>query len=168
MPVMKNPLGSATSPSDFWGQRWNLVIHSVLKGGVYKPVRSMGYSPIVGVMATFFASGLFHEWLVFGLCTSACKLDPAMSRSCYHPQYGGSMAFFTWQAMLLAGEFTLGRTKLVTSITHHIPVYVRTALIIAMGIPLAHFFTEPYVRSDFFRHGQIGLPMILRLNDTAR
>jgi hypothetical protein len=35
---MDNPLVASTSPGDFWGRRWNLVIHTCLKNGVYKLV----------------------------------------------------------------------------------------------------------------------------------
>jgi hypothetical protein len=29
--TMKNPLLTATSPSDFWGRKWNLIVHGALK-----------------------------------------------------------------------------------------------------------------------------------------
>lgn len=165
-PVMMNPLGGSKSPSDFWGRRWNLLVQSVLKGGIYKPTRKLGYSHATAVLTTFVASGLFHEWLAHGLFSTAC-LDDTTSRSCYHPRYGGSMVFFLWQALLVAGEFVLGQTALVTQISQHLPFAVRTALVIAMGSPFGHFFVEPYVRSDYFRHGQFGLPMILRIDDSS-
>jgi hypothetical protein len=164
-PVMKNPLGGAKSPSDFWGRRWNLLVQSVLKGGVYKPFRKYGYSPTTAVIATFLASGLFHEWLAHGLFSTSCLDDLSETSSCYRPTYGGSLIFFSWQSVLIAGEFIIGNTALVTSLSKHLPLPARSALIIALGIPLAHFFTEPYVRSNFFRHGQIGLPMILRVDE---
>lgn len=164
-PVMKNPLGGAKSPSDFWGRRWNLIVHSVLKGGVYKPLRKYGRSPTTAGIATFLASGIFHEWLVHGLFSTTCRgPDSRSSPSCYDPMYGGAMIFFLWQSILLAGEFMLGKTALVASLARTLPLPVRTALIIALGIPFAHFFTEPYVRSNFFRHGQMGLPMILQVD----
>jgi hypothetical protein len=163
-PVMKNPLGGAKSPSDFWGRRWNLLVQSVLKGGVYKPFRKYGYSPTTAVVATFLASGLFHEWLAHGLFSTACRDPNAAVSSCYHPMHGGAMIFFSWQAVLIAAEFVIGNTALATSLSKHLPLPARTALIIAAGIPFAHMFTEPYVRSDFFRHGQIGLPMILQVD----
>ncbi len=28
---MRNPMLEATSPSDFWGRRWNVLVHSVMK-----------------------------------------------------------------------------------------------------------------------------------------
>jgi len=62
--VMKNPMFESRSPSDFWSRRWNLLIHRVLKGGVYKPVRKHG-SIALACVAVFVASGLFHEFLIF-------------------------------------------------------------------------------------------------------
>jgi hypothetical protein len=29
--VMENPLLESTSPSEFWGERWNKLVHGVLK-----------------------------------------------------------------------------------------------------------------------------------------
>ena len=63
-PVMKNPLFESKSPLDFWSKRWNLLIHKVLKGGVYKPVRKHS-SAITAMIASFVASGIFHEWLLY-------------------------------------------------------------------------------------------------------
>jgi hypothetical protein len=75
------------------------------------------------------------------------------------------MVFFVWQALLMAGEMTIGQTKAVATFAHGLSTPLRTALVIAMGLPTAHFFCEPYFRSDFFMHGQLGLPMVLRIED---
>jgi hypothetical protein len=29
--VMENPILESTSPSEFWGKRWNKVVHGILK-----------------------------------------------------------------------------------------------------------------------------------------
>jgi hypothetical protein len=63
--MMKNPMLKATSPSNFWSGRWNLVVHGVLKRGVFKPVYSVS-SKFVATLATFLASGLFHEYILIG------------------------------------------------------------------------------------------------------
>ena len=160
--VMNNPLGGATSPSDFWGRRWNMIVQSVLKGGVYKPMRKHQYSPTIAAISTFLMSGLFHEWLIFGLFATACVADPEGS-SCHRPLYGGAMVFFGWQALMIAFEYMWGRTPALQRMSRHLPTSARTLIIIGLGLPLAHFFCEPYVRTGFFRHGQIGLPMIIPL-----
>lgn len=65
--VMYNPILTATTPSDFWGRKWNTVVHGVLKGGVFKPTfRYFGRT--VAVFSTFLASGLLHEWILTGRC----------------------------------------------------------------------------------------------------
>lgn len=48
-----------------------MVVHGLLKRGVYKPVRSLSqpfpkYSRFTASMAAFIASGVFHEWLLSG------------------------------------------------------------------------------------------------------
>jgi hypothetical protein len=164
-PVMKNPLFESTSPSDFWGRRWNLLVHGVLKGGVFKPVRKY-YSKTVAVVAVFLASGAFHEWL---LNTLFAPLPHQLDESgncpdCFSPTYGAAMVFFIWQAILVAAEMMVGRTPLVTRLAKCLPLPVRTAMVIGLGLPLAHFFSGPYVRSDYFHHGQPALPMILRVD----
>jgi hypothetical protein len=161
--VMNNPLGGATSPSDFWGRRWNMLVQNVLKGGVYKPLRKYGYSPTIAAVSTFLMSGLFHEWLTVGFFATACATDP-QGANCFHPFYGGAMVFFGWQGLLIAFEYMLGRNPVVAWVSHRLPTPVRSLLIIMFGIPMAHFFLEPYVRTNFFRHGQMALPLILPLD----
>lgn len=56
IPNMLNPIFESSSISDFWGRRWNLVVHGMLKRGVYKPVRTK-YSRLIASTATFLASG---------------------------------------------------------------------------------------------------------------
>jgi Membrane bound O-acyl transferase family len=160
--VMKNPLGGSTSPTDFWSRRWNTLVHGVLKGGVYKPLRKHGYSPTTAAVSTFLMSGLFHELLIAGFFASPCAADPN-SPSCYRPLYGGAMVFFAWQALLIALEYLLGRHATVVWVSSCLPTLVITIIIIFLGIPTAPFFSEAYVRSGFFRHGQMGLPMIIKL-----
>jgi hypothetical protein len=42
-PMIKSPILEATSPSDFWGRRWNVLVHAVMKRGLYKPARRRTY-----------------------------------------------------------------------------------------------------------------------------
>ena len=160
--IMRNPLLKSKSPIDFWSRRWNLLIHTVLKGGVYKPIRKY-YSSTVAIIGSFLASGLFHEWLVHSIFLPiADQIDEnGDCPSCFYPVYGGTTLFFLWQAGLVAGEIMFGTSKLVKMITANVPGPARTAMVIAMGVPPAAYFCEPYARSDFFVHGQPCIPMIL-------
>lgn len=161
--TMNNPVFGATSPSNFWGRRWNLLIHDVLKRGVFLPVRR--YSSTTGaLLATFFASGVFHEWLqitVFpewdhevapdGSCHLLGREGTFSSLHCYVPVYGTSIAFFMWQAFLIAIEFTVGPYCKVFFL--RVPDPLKTLMTVAAGGCVAHWFTEPYVHSTFFLDG---------------
>jgi Membrane bound O-acyl transferase family len=138
------PLFLSTSPSDFWGRRWNLLIHTCLKRGVYQPIRSLGGPAVLAVISAFAASGLFHEWLL-----------PAVMPD-YPHTHGTTMAFFLWQALLIVLERTLSpRIRLLG-----LPGPLRTMCVIALGLPPAHWFLDSYLRSQFFVHGQWSFPMV--------
>ena len=169
--VMNNPVFGATSPSNFWGRRWNLLIHDVLKRGVFLPVRRQFGSNTAALVATFAASGLFHEWLQLTLFPTwdhevsddgTCRLlkglpdDSAVTiLHCYSPQWGASMAFFLWQAMLIAIEFAVG--PYCKGFFLGVPAPVKTILTVVAGGCVAHWFTEPYVHSNFFLDGNAAL-----------
>ena len=68
-PVFDEPYLS-TSLQDFWGRRWNPVVSSILRSGIYSPLRGRsksksGLSKFIGVSTAFLASGLFHELIFF-------------------------------------------------------------------------------------------------------
>lgn len=163
-PIMLNPVFKSSSPTDFWSQRWNRLVHGVLKSGVYLPVRHFFKAPReIAVIATFLASGLFHEWLnfnVFAVIDPRCNEIDYFSRACLVPSYGGSIAFMMWQAACVALEWRIGNWK-VFSYFKKLPI-LQSFCVISLGLPLAHWFCEAYIRSDFFVHGQLALPVILR------
>jgi hypothetical protein len=164
-PVMNNPVFGSTSPSDFWGRRWNLLVHGALKRGVFKPVRKY-FSKSVAVTCTFLASGLMHEWLLLAVFTVLPhQLDETTGichDDCFTTVFGGAIVFFLWQALVIMVELAIGHWQIFHVLSKTLPAPVRTFLVICLGIPFTHFFTEPYVRSNFFTSGQMGLPMILR------
>ena len=147
--LMDNPMFESKSPSDFWGRRWNLLIHRVLKQGVYKPVRSLGGSKACGVACVFLASGLFHEWL---LPTNFFD---------YRNVHGPTMLFFAWQVVLVAGESMVGHWVVFSYISKSAPGCVRTMLVLLLGLPVGHWFTDSYVHSDFFRQMSVLMPCFL-------
>ncbi|KAK1381905.1 Long-chain-alcohol O-fatty-acyltransferase [Heracleum sosnowskyi] len=66
-PQFKEPY-LATSLQDFWGRRWNVMVSDILKPTIFEPTRSIftglvgrKYATFLGVLATFFVSGLMHE-----------------------------------------------------------------------------------------------------------
>lgn len=140
---MRNPMLSAESPSDFWGRRWNVIVHSVMKRGVYKAVRKYS-SPTLASLLVFIASGLFHEWLVHAV------LMYGRSVSSGEVFLGSNTAFFVWNFVVIMVERLLARMKVVKSIGQALPRPVLTLLIIMSSLPVAHWFGNPYLNGGFF------------------
>ncbi|KAK3204423.1 hypothetical protein Dsin_018469 [Dipteronia sinensis] len=62
----------ATSLQDFWGRRWNLMVSSILRPTVYKPVTSncsrwigKDWAQLPAIVVTFLVSGLMHEMVFY-------------------------------------------------------------------------------------------------------
>lgn len=149
--LMENPVFESSSPSDFWGRRWNLLIHKCLKGGVYKPVRSLGGSKATAVFAAFCASALFHEWLL-----------PCIFFD-YPNSFGRNSVFFAWQGMLVAMESAISCTRFIQTIKTTLPLPIRSLLVLLCGIPFGHWFLDSYVHSNFFEQGHMIFFSILPL-----
>ncbi|GAX19690.1 hypothetical protein FisN_19Hh276 [Fistulifera solaris] len=148
-PVMRNPLFGSASPSEFWGRRWNCLIHDCLKQGVYKPIRSLGGSHAVGVLGAFVASGAFHEWL----------LETAFPTVV--PVHGPTLFFFLWQVVLVVMEQQVeARWKLFSTLRKKLPRPLLSLLVILLALPIGHLFLDSYIHSAFFEHGSLLLPIV--------
>ncbi len=160
---MLNPLLESKSPMEFWGKRWNTMIHTVLKNGVYKPLRLQKVHRLGAILGTFVASGVFHEWILWLVFVKE-DFYHSSRKDTFAPTYGGALVFFAWQALLMGGELAFGKTKFIQRVARILPQPAKTFLVVSAGIPLAHYFLEPYARSNFFFiHGNAGLPMLARV-----
>jgi hypothetical protein len=148
-PFSDRPLLCSTSPADFWGRRWNLLIHRALKDGIFRPVLSLTGSKMLGVWAVFTASGLFHEHVlrvVFHKFPSA---------------HGTTLVFFWWHAILLLVEGYMGWPP------SRLPWPLSTAITVLIGALPGHWFLDTYWRSNFFVLGQLALPMIKQVENAT-
>lgn len=161
VPTMNNPLFSSTSPGDFWGKKWNMAIHGMLKRGVYKPVRTR-FPRLVASLATFISSGLFHEYMLMIIFLP----DGNDQTNEYTPVYGRSCLFFVWNATLIACEHAFGGMVIFGMMKKTLPVPLVSILVVLTALPATHLFVGDYVKSDFFENGQIGFPMI-KMVDTS-
>ena len=105
--MVRNPMFSSTSISEFWGQRWNMVVHNGLKHGIYKPIRSYTtstsntaiintkYSKYIAAFVTFLVSGLIHEYVNLVIFHN--------KESSSHHQYPSSSYQFQWKQILFFG-----------------------------------------------------------------
>jgi len=164
------PLTKSASPSEFWGRRWNVVISSALKRAVFKPVRKAGFSRPVAAMATFVASGLFHEYLIFLMISVSAN---AKASGTWSPRledenptqpsfFGKHLLFFVWNALVLSIDPILRNTKPIRYISRTFPAPVKTFLVLLTVIPVAHLFTDVYVDMGFYSDFAVGFPLLVR------
>jgi hypothetical protein len=89
--IFLRPLIATRSFHEMWGTRWNLVVHSYLKGLVYRPLRRRGVSATVAALASFVASGLLHEY-TFALHNASAYT------------FGKALLFFVSMGALMTAE----------------------------------------------------------------
>jgi len=138
--AMKNPIFESTSVSDFWGNRWNRVIHGALKRGVFKPVYKYSSKPWA-VLATFLASGAFHEYLLLVVFAAEENANIAM---------GKNTAFMVWNAVIITIEYFVADMFLFQWMKKNLPKPILTILILSTAMPIAHWFIHPYSKTGFF------------------
>lgn len=51
----------ARSLSEFWGRRWNVWTSDWFRQIIFRPLQSR---PVLALVLVFFASGVFHEWVI--------------------------------------------------------------------------------------------------------
>jgi hypothetical protein len=166
--ITNNPILLSTSPSDFWGRRWNKLIHTGLKQGVYKPVRWHTGNRFLASIAAFTVSGIYHEyvWRLLFIATSAQLAEgmrpeaPACCMTCYCYGWAGKqMVFFCWNGVLIALEYLIGDR--VGEVTKPLPQWLRSHLVVLLSLPVGHLFTADLTRSGYFESIQQALPVFL-------
>jgi hypothetical protein len=159
-----NPLTKSTSMSDFGGNRWNKVISSGLKHGIFKPLRLLSFSRPTAALATFAASGLLHEYILTVMSvTKDQKEIPLLN-------YGSHLAFFLWNGTVLVMEHLLKGHAFVTWIQKHLPAPpapIRTALVILTVLPVAMLFTDAYIDNGFYSNFAMGFPRMIRVDGVS-
>lgn len=166
VPVFENPLFASSTPSNFWGRRWNTLIHGLLKRAVYKPLRVAGQHRFVAVAATFIASGLIHEyvWSVMFYVHDHEKDEDRGCSSCFIYVPGKAAAFFVWNGIVIILEHLVGGSFFFQWARVTFPSPIKTTLVILTALPLGHLFTGDWIESDYFRHYAMGLPIIVKLS----
>mmetsp|Transcript_10210 Transcript_10210/g.11313 ORF Transcript_10210/g.11313 Transcript_10210/m.11313 type:complete len:420 (-) Transcript_10210:12-1271(-) len=150
--VVRNPILKSTSPSDFWGKRWNILIHQGLKNGVYKPMRQH-FSTFLSVLATFIVSGILHEYINYVFFSNFSMILK------YKNIY-----FFGWNGLLILGQHTFGNLKIFRVLNEHLPRCLSSFLVILSALPLAQFFTGDWIKHGYFDHVNVCLPSIVRID----
>jgi hypothetical protein len=156
----------SSSPSEFWGRRWNRLIHHHLKEAVYKPVRQRygwdrPYSLSLAVLATFGTSGILHEyvWLLLFFRTRRERLEGNTCESCYEYTFGKHLIFFGWNGLLLLFESIVAMfcQRMQQTVP---PSLVGHVLSLMTFLPVLHLFTQDLLDSGYFTQLQVALPFI--------
>lgn len=157
-----SPLTKSVSPSDFWGNRWDKPVASALKDGVFRPLHQAGFSRHIAAIATFVVSGVIHEYVLYLMAQREGHANNP-TRQQYTPNYGRHTQFFLWNGIVLLFERALETHRFVKWIKANIPGPLRTALVLMTVLPIAHFFTDEYIKSGFYSDASLGFPLIVYL-----
>lgn len=161
-PIFANPLFTSTSPSDFWGRRWNVMIHRILKYGAFLPARQFVSVP-AAVVFTFVVSGVMHDYvwsLVFyqhkqGINTDGRCLD------CFVPVLLKLTAFFGWNGVVMLLERPLG--PYLRTVSSRLPTAVVSTLVVLTALPVSHWYSGDWAKGGYFRDLSIGVWLIRKL-----
>ena len=153
------PLLSSASPSDFWGRRWNIIVGSALRRGVYRPLRKNRVPRLIAAFVTFIASGCLHEYVLFLLALRGGRPNNPTGEV-YAPRYGNHWIFFIWNGFVLIGEYVLQGTVLIRFLQTNIPKPIRTLLVLLTVIPISHLFTDEYIQCSFYSDISLGFPRL--------
>ena len=163
--VTNFPMFFSTSVTDFWGRRWNNLIHKDLKEGVYKPVRASTGNRTLASFCAFVMSGLLHEyvWIVLFMKTSSQAAETAMMGLCCDSCYcdtwvGKQLLFFGWNGVLMTIEYMVGHK--LDSYTSWIPPIIRSHLVVLLALPTGHLFTADITNANYFLGLQSALPFL--------
>jgi hypothetical protein len=111
------------------------------------------------------ASGFFHEWLLsFIFYPDHDSVGECLPPTCFRPGYGRNTLFFVWNASLIGIEYAIGGAAVFKLLKKHLPPTIVSLLVASTALPVTHWFTNDYVRTDFFHDGQLGWPFIIRLD----
>ena len=135
--MFRAPLSRATSISDFWSHRWNLLIHGLFRRTVFAPLTARGVPAWAAGALAFALSGAFHEY-AFALG------QPAQAAS-----LGRCLMFFVAQAPAVSVEKRLRRAVGVP------PPFDKSSAACTLAwtlllVPLAPLFLHPLKTSGVF------------------
>ena len=162
--VVENPMFASKTPSQFWGRKWNNLVHSLLKSGIYKPVRQVTSSNKAAIFSAFIASGLLHEyvWAILFYVHEHQKDESGKCSGCFYPIYGKQMVFFGLNGVTIALESMIGGWHLFQWLKRSLPGPILTVLVLMTALPYGHLFTGDWIIGDYFSHFMLGFPVFVR------
>lgn len=148
--VVRNPLFSSKSPSDFWKNRWNILVHSGLKNGIYKPLLQRKYSKGVSVIIVFAASGILHEYV-----------DLVMFAGSSFETKWKHIIFFLWNSVLIVTEDFIGYMGMFQWTKKKLPTFLVSTFVVLTALPLGHLFLGEWIQHGYFDSVAFAEPIII-------
>lgn len=192
-PTFNNPLFKSRSIREFWGKRWDLMIHRILKHGAFLPARKAfadaHVGNLMGTLAAFLASGLLHEYS-WAVIFYQYREDEGECDNCYSPLPLKLTCFFLYNALTMTskcvelvcciffGKISDSSSILwyyyyIISVEHyygrHItffeswPSIIVSTMLVLTAIPVSHWYSGDWVVGGFFDDFAIGLWHIKRI-----
>jgi len=163
--AFNNPLWGSKSPTDFWGRRWNTMIHKILKGGVFLPSRKYFPAPIAAFI-TFMMSGALHVfvWTVIFYQHNKQAIRSEICYGCFFPTFLKLMAFFSWCGVTCGLERLVGELYLFRWMTRNLPLVVKSTLVVALTLPIGHWFSGDWAMGGYFQDFTMGLWHVDRIH----
>jgi hypothetical protein len=159
-----HPLVRSTSPSDFWGRRWNKVVGSGLRRGMFRPLRKYGIPATMAAVLTFMVSGILHEYILY-LMSLRQGTPNIPNKEPFIPIYGSNLGFFLWNGAVLMCEHLLHGWTILENMKKNLPRPIRTALVLLTVLPISHLFTGEYIKSSFYSDTVMAFPLIVQVHD---
>lgn len=150
-PIFHNPLFASRSPSEFWGRKWNLTIHRLLKHGAFLPARHF-CSTGAAVLVTFVVSGLIHDYA----WTLMFHQD---DHNDFAPIFWKLTAFFAWNGVIM----WLERSAVGSwcgKLTRRWPTLLVSTLVVLTALPVSHWYSGDWVEGGYFYDLSIGTWLI--------
>ena len=135
--MWRAPLLTSTSVSDFWGRRWNLLIHGLFRRTVFSPLTQRGVPAWAAGALAFAISGLFHEYAF------------ALQQPSLRDSLGRCLLFFLAQAPAVSAEKALRRRLGVPLLLQHSATACTIGCTLLI-VPFAPLFMHPLKTSDVF------------------
>jgi len=154
-PIFLNPLFTSRSPSQFWGQKWNLMIHRILKYGAFLPARKY-FSKQIAIVITFLASGLLHDytWAIVFYQHTHQRDENGVCKDCFVPITFKLTAFFLWNGAMMLLERPVGS---FLGFTKSWPTFIVSTLVLMTGLPVSHWYTGDWAMGGKYSDFAIGL-----------
>lgn len=148
--MVRNPLFSSKSPSDFWKSRWNILVHSGLKNGIYKPLLQRNYSKEVSAILVFAVSGILHEYV-----------DLVMFAGSSFETKWKHMMFFLWNSVLILVEGMIGHIYMFQWIRKTLPTFLVSTLVVLTALPIGHLFLGEWIKHGYFDSVAFAEPVVI-------